>query len=911
MITGCLKRIGTATFLLGMLILSATPDRARAESRGRIRGIVMDATGARISGAHILLRQAQRTVASAVSSEVGEFVFADLARGIYELIVHARGFAEHRLPVRLVTADEVYLQVTLEIAPVMEEVTVTGEGGLIEETSRAVQSVGVIVSDQILARAKAVLAQAVNEEAGVHLQRTSPTIAGVFIRGLGGDKVNVYVDGIRYSTSAMRSGIHTFLSLLDPTHVEAIEVLRGPRSADYGSDALGGSFQLLTWPPPLAPDKVEWHGSWATTMNTADWSMGSNLRTSIGTRTFGLVVNTVGRRVNTLRPGRGVDSHSAVTRFLGLPSRVLYGPRLPDTGFTQYGGSMSVLWAPSPGQAFRFHFQRGQQDGGKRFDQLLGGDGNLIADLRNLMLDFFYVRYDRQAWMGFDHFSLSYSFNAQREERVNQGGQGNPRAAIVHEYEKMRVHGLQARAERLWRGHYLRLGGEAYHERMRAPAFAVDPVTSRVTWRRPRVPDRARYRNWGIYILDVFEPRRGSVKLIGGLRYSGATYRSRAEDAPLVGGRPLWPSDALRVSNVSGRVGLLLPIGDRLNLSVHFSRGFRAPSMTDLGTLGLTGSGFEVSARDIAALGGFVGSTADRTAVSTGRPVTPLKPELSSSYEIGVRYRHARWRGELTFFLNDISHLITKQAVILPPGAIGLSLGGEPIVAQLPNGVVFVAASSAPVLVRTNFGDARFLGIEQKWTVELSERWALDLTHTHIVAKDRRTGQPPNIEASFPAPDGWLRLRYAPTRRFWIEPYLHAAARHTRLSTLALEDRRTGAMRSRTSIATFFRNGATVRGLVGPGPDGRLGTEDDILIPTGETLVQVQNRVLGPNIESAPLFRAIPSYVVFNVRSGFRVSENHQLLVEVENLTDRNYRGISWGLDAPGRSFFLRYQYTF
>ncbi|MCS6817982.1 MAG: TonB-dependent receptor [Blastocatellia bacterium] len=903
--------IGIGALLAGMIVLGVASERALAESRGRIRGIVTDATGARVSGAQVFLRQAQRTMASTVSNEAGEFTFAQLPRGVYELVVHAQGFVEHRLPIRLAVADDVYLRVTLDTAPIVEEVTVTGEGGFVEEANRAVQPVSVITSDQILARAKAVLAQAVNEEVGVHLQRTSPTIAGIFIRGLGGDKVNVYVDGVRYSTSAMRSGIHTFLSLLDPTHVETIEVLRGPRSADYGSDALGGSFQLLTWPPPLALRKVEWHGSWATTLNTADWSTGSNFRASIGTPTLGLVLNAVGRRVNTLRPGRGVDSHSAVTRFLGLPSSVLYGPRLPDTGFTQYGGSASLLWAPSSGHAFRFHYQRGQQDGGKRFDQLLGGDGNLIADLRNLMLDFFYARYDRQAFAGFDHFSLSYSFNAQREERVNQGGNGNPRATIVHEYEKMRVHGVQARAERLWRGHYLRLGGEAYHERIRAPAFGVDPVTSRVTLRRPRVPDRARYQNWGIYVLDVFEPRRGSVKLIGGLRYSGADYRSRAEYAPIVAGRPLWPSDALRVSNVSGRIGLLVPLGDHLSASFHLSRGFRAPSLTDLGTLGLTGSGFEAAARDIAALGGFVGSTADRTAVSTGRPVAPLKPELSSSYELGVRYRRARVRGELTLFLNDVSNLIAKQALILPPGAVGLSLGGEPIVAQLPNGVVFVAASSAPVLVRANFGNARFWGIEQTWTVEFSERWSLDLVHTHIAAKDRRTGRPPNIEASFPAPDGWLRLRYMPTRRFWIEPYLHAAARHTRLSTLALEDRRTGATRSRTSIANFFRNGATVRGLVGPGPDGRLGTADDVLIPTGETLTQIQNRVLGPGVESAPLFRAIPGYVVFNVRLGVHLGENHRLIAEVENLTDRNYRGISWGLDAPGRSLFLRYQYTF
>ncbi len=907
-----LQRMGIGPLLLGLLLADFASEGARAQSHAWIRGTVLDAKGARIPGAQVFLRHNQRTVASTLSNDLGEFTLANIPRGTYELIVHARGFAERRLPVRIVTAEEeTRLHVTLEVEPFTEALTVTGEGGVIDEAARAVQSVSVITSDQVAVRAKAVLAQAVNEEVGVHLQRTSPTIAGVFIRGLGGNKVNFYVDGIRYSTSAMRSGIHTFLSLLDPTHVEAIEVLRGPRSADYGSDALGGSFQLLTWAPPLATDRRIWHGSWATTMNTADWSVGSNLRAGLGMRTFGLVLNTVGRRVNTLRPGRGLDSHSAVTRFLGLPSSVLYGPRLPDTGFTQYGGSMNLLWAPTPASSVRVHYQRAQQDGGKRFDQLLGGDGNLIADLRNLMLDFFYVRYDRQAFAGMDYLALSYSFTTQREERVNQGGSGNPRAAIVHEYEKMRVHGFQARAETFWRRHVLRLGGEVYSERMRAPAFAVNPVTLRVTLRRPRVPDRAHYAHGGVYILDVFEPRQGWVKLIGGLRVSGAHYRVRAEDAPIVEGRPLWPSDALRVWDVSGRAGVLIPLGNSLSVSLHFSRGFRAPSMTDLGTLGLTGSGFEVSHRDVASLGGFVGSTADRTAVSTGRPVAPLKPELSWSYDVSVRYRHARFRGELTTFLNDITRMIAKQALILPPGAVGLSLGGEPIIAQMPNGTVFVAASSAPVLVRVNFGDARFWGIEYTGTLELSQRWNLDILYTYISAKDRSTGQPPNIEASLPAPDAWLRVRYMPTRRFWIEPYLHAAARQTRLSTLALEDRRTGAMRSRASIASFFRNGATVRGLVAPGPDGRLGTDDDVLIPTGETLVQVQDRVLGPGVQSAPLYRAIPGYVVFSIRSGFRIGENHHLILDVENVTDRNYRGVTWGMDAPGRSLFLRYQYTF
>ena len=78
------------------------------------------------------------------------------------------------------------------------------------------QPVSVIGPEEIMLRGKSVLAQVANEEVGLHLQRTSPTIAGIFVRGLTGNKVSVFLDGQRYSTGAMRGGINTFLDLVDP-----------------------------------------------------------------------------------------------------------------------------------------------------------------------------------------------------------------------------------------------------------------------------------------------------------------------------------------------------------------------------------------------------------------------------------------------------------------------------------------------------------------------------------------------------------------------------------------------------------------------------------------------------------------------------------------------------------------------
>jgi hemoglobin/transferrin/lactoferrin receptor protein len=243
---------------------------------------------------------------------------------------------------------------------------------------------------------------------------------------------------------------------------------------------------------------------------------------------------------------------------------------------------------------------------------------------------------------------------------------------------------------------------------------------------------------------------------------------------------------------------------------------------------------------------------------------------------------------------------------------VGQFLGDQPIVNQLPNGVVFVPlALSQPVLVRANFSDARIMGLEYTLDARLSSDWTFGGNFTYIRAEDRATGLPPNIEGGTPPATVFLRLRYQPTGgRYWIEAYSTLADRQSRLSSLDLADRRTGATRSRSNIASFFNNGARVRGLTGPGPDALFGTVDDVLLVTGETLAQVQNRVLG-SAGAAPLFTYLPGYGLINVRGGFRFNENHGLLWAFENISDQSYRGVSWGLDGPGRSVTVQYQYRF
>ncbi|MEW6206991.1 MAG: TonB-dependent receptor [Acidobacteriota bacterium] len=903
-VMACGRARKTVSFLLAASLFSISfASKVFANDNNSLSGIVRDPSGAVVADAQASLLNAQRAIIAIVKTDSeGRFAFSNIPSGTYQLVVRARGFLDSRTVVNLRGADGASVEVSLEPTAVNEEVTVTANLGQVESVESISQQVNVIGERRIEERAKTVVAQIANEEVGVHLQRTSPTTSGIVIRGVTGNKVNVFVDGVRFTTSAQRGGISTFLNLLDPSSLQAVEILRGPNSAQYGSDAIGGSVQFLSRAPSYTPGGDNLHGQMAASFNSADLSFGSNLTTTYAAKNFGLLANLASRRTNRLRPGGGADSHNAATRFFGISSEAVIDSRLPDTAFTQYGGLLKINWTPRAGSQFIAGYMRGQQDGGRRYDQLLGGDGNLIADLRNLMNDVFYVRFDRTKLGRIDGLTLTYSFNTQREERVNQGS--NPRSSINHEYERINVHGLQAHASKLVGSRQnILVGAEYYDERIHSPAFGVNPVTDAVSIRRPRIPDDARYRSGGLYVQDVWEAIPAKLRLMGNLRCSLASYRSRAADAPLIEGERLWPDDSLRVSSITFRAGAVITPVEGLSFLANLGRGFRAPHMTDLGALGLVGTGFEVSASEVAGLGATIGSTADEQAVSTRLPVRQLEPETSLNYELGARYYKGRFDTDFAIFLNDIRDNIVKQALILPPGATGRRLGSETIVSQLPAGVVFLASAASPVLVRANFGKNQVWGIENTFDIRLHSNWSVGTILTYVHALDRN---------GTPAPDGWLKIRYAPpSGRFWVEPYIHAAYKQTRLSSIDLADRRTGARRTAESIAAFFFNGATARGFVGRGPDARLGTADDILLATGETLAEIQRRVLGPDLEPSSLFPVVPGYITFNVRGGIRLSERHNLLIEFENIGDRNYRGVDWGVDAAGRGVFIRYSARF
>ena len=337
-----------------------------------IHGRVLDPSGAAAPNAQMfLLANNQFVLSSTTTGPDGSFSLTAPSNGSFSLLLTKPGFVSQRVPITGYRTEEIF---HLALAPVPNSVVVTAEAGLAEGAGESIQSVNTLSRGQIEQRAWTVLADIFREEPGVDVQRTVPSMGGVSVRGLLGKNVAVFRDGVRYTTSAQRGGVSTFFNLQDPAEIEAAEVLRGPNSAQYGSDSLGGTVHLLSRVAPLG--NSGWHGEFAPTYFSPAHAFGGNLRLTTGGARYGLAFNAAAHRVNTLQAGRGLESHAAVTRFLGLPSTI-FGDRFTDTAFTQYGGAVHAQYALAPTRQIVIHYERSQQDGAKRWDQLLGGGAAL------------------------------------------------------------------------------------------------------------------------------------------------------------------------------------------------------------------------------------------------------------------------------------------------------------------------------------------------------------------------------------------------------------------------------------------------------------------------------------------------------------------------------------------------------
>ncbi len=209
----------------------------------RISGEILDQSGAPLPRVFVEIRNNQgEVVFSTQTNSRGEF-FLKLLSGRYFLTAELAGFAPLQNRPLEANSATLPLKLTLEIRSIKEQVMVTATK-TDTPLSQIGSSVTLLSSQEISRKATASVAGALREAPGIALVQSGGVgqITSVFMRGGESDYTKIMVDGITLNNPG---GGFNYANL-STSGIDRIEVVRGPQSALFGSDAIAGVIQIFT-----------------------------------------------------------------------------------------------------------------------------------------------------------------------------------------------------------------------------------------------------------------------------------------------------------------------------------------------------------------------------------------------------------------------------------------------------------------------------------------------------------------------------------------------------------------------------------------------------------------------------------------------------------------------------------------
>ncbi|MCU0228460.1 MAG: TonB-dependent receptor, partial [Bryobacterales bacterium] len=769
------------------------------------------------------------------------------------LTVRAAGFAVAEQLLRGAGGPGTTVEIRLEVAPLPQAVTVTAIRGQLVDASDSPAVVSVVELREASRGPLTTIGNALEGQPGVLVQQTTTGQVSPFLRGLTGYQVLNLVDGVRFNNSTFRSGPNQYLAFVEPSQAESIEAMLGPSSTQYGSDSLGGAIQVLTRRPRFASGAGwEWNGDVQALAASADASGAVNGQVSAGSARQSVLLGGSARKLNDLRAGGGEDSRNVYTRFFGMDAgqvRDLLGSRLQDTGFQQFGLHSRYSARLTPDQDFTIWYQRGEMHNVRGYKDLLGGRGRMIQEFSPQVLDFLYGRYERRNWGFLDSLTGTVSLNRQEDGTRVQTLRSS--GTITEDDSTVAMKGYAAQATtHVGQRQSIVFGGEFYDEAIDSVRALRNPATGVATAARALYPNGSRYRTTGLFVQDRVELWRNRLSLLAGLRFTRIGVQTVANRNLAPDGSSLGVADSSEAfRDVTWNTALQFRATQWLRFHAMAGRGFRAPNMNDLGALGLNDLGYEVPISQAVGAGALLSTSGADAALSQGRAAEQLRAESLRNYEAGLQLGDGKWTARVQAFLSDLNDPIVRRTLLFPVGNVPQTLAGVPVSANTPTpaqaaqGVVTVSTPFDPQAVKAfvNDGASRYSGLETTFAAQLHPRWRVDANYSFIAGRDLNPNR--NIRR-LPPQMGRVAVMYVPTgRRPWVQIAARMAGAQNRLSGGDLDDERIGASRRRTDIADFFR-GSRNAALLSAGPDGGMGTADDVFVPTGETLMQIQDRVL-------------------------------------------------------------------
>lgn len=222
-------------YLLLAVLFACRPAPLEAQAAGTIRGVVLlKSKGIGLHNASIRIPQLGRVTDT---GEDGSFEFQNVPPGTYDVMATMPSMNGGAQSVTVQAGGTAALTFDLEISGVRQEVTVTASGRE-ELTIDAFQTVTSLDALELSQNPATSLGDALDNQPGVAKRSSGPGSSRPVIRGFDGDRVLVLQDGAPAGGLGYQSGDHA--EPVNTSTLERVEVLKGPATLLYGSNAIGG-----------------------------------------------------------------------------------------------------------------------------------------------------------------------------------------------------------------------------------------------------------------------------------------------------------------------------------------------------------------------------------------------------------------------------------------------------------------------------------------------------------------------------------------------------------------------------------------------------------------------------------------------------------------------------------------------
>ncbi|TYP92016.1 hemoglobin/transferrin/lactoferrin receptor protein [Fodinibius salinus] len=425
----------------------------------------------------------------------------------------------------------------------------------------------------------------------VFIQKSQMGGGSPMIRGFATNRVLLVIDGVRMNNAIFRGGNLQNVISLDANAIENTEVVLGPGSVTYGSDAIGGVMSFNTLTPKLSvSSEPRIEGNTLTRISSANWGKTGHIDLNLGFKNWGSVTSLTYSDYQDMRMGTDGPSdyrRSQYVERINGQDQVLTNER-PNiqhpTGYNQVNVMQKFRYRPSESWDLKLGMHYSTTTNLPRYDRLTEKQNGQFRKAewyygpQQWFMTNFNATYYSDAAL-FDKLKTTVAYQDYEESRNDRDFQ-DPN--LRNREEHVRSYSANVDFEKqLTNRSTLFYGLEGVINKVYSNAHVTDITTNQQTPTSTRYPDDSRWQSYAAFV-NYKNNLSEKFTLTAGARYNQYLIDATI-DAPQF--QYNFGRADINRSAVTGSAGFVYRPTESWKIDGHISTGFRAPNIDDIGKI--------------------------------------------------------------------------------------------------------------------------------------------------------------------------------------------------------------------------------------------------------------------------------------------------------------------------------------